>query len=190
DGGQSAPGDGKSAIDGADAISLPVLDGWTGTSSLKGAGVSVGPYACPGNGGEVCTLGGVSSMPAADAKITATTPEAAARQDITPNAASAYNSDTYGATTSHQELKAGAVTVAGQQGYMVRWKVVTASGTQGYVESLVFTSPTTKKLVVVRFGFDVTDKAPKVGDMDTITQGIKTDTSLGNGTSGGTGTGV
>ncbi|WP_031515190.1 DUF2510 domain-containing protein [Streptomyces sp. NRRL F-5123] len=189
DGGSGA-GDPTKAIDGADAISLPVLEGWQGQSSDKGAGLGVGPYACPGTQELNCTLGGVSSEPAADAGITATTPQAAAEQDIAANAAASYGEDTYGPTTSHQQIKAGAVTVAGQQGYLVRWKVVTQSGTQGYVESLVFPSPTTKRLVVVRFGFDVAAKAPTLADMDKITQGIKTDTTRVGSSSGGTGTGV
>jgi hypothetical protein len=182
--------DGTTAVDGYDAISLPVLDGWTGRSGPTGSSISYGPYTCPGTAGGTCSLGGASAEPTLAEEITATTAEQAAKQDIAKNAAASYNKDTYGATTSHQQLKAGAVTVAGQQGYMVRWKVTTASGTKGYVESLVFPSPTTKHLVLVRFGFDITAKAPGVGVIDQITQGIKTDTSLGNGSTGGTGTGV
>ncbi|SHM47296.1 DUF2510 domain-containing protein [Actinacidiphila paucisporea] len=189
--GDSPRGDGKSAIDAYDAISLPVLDGWTGTSGDVVARLSTGSYKCPGTTPGTCSLGGVSAEPTIAEEITATTAEAAAKEDISKNAANAYSKDTYGTTTSHQQLKAGPVTVAGQQGYLVRWKVVTASGTKGYVESLVFPSPTTKQLVLVRFGFDITDKAPGLDVIDQITQGIKTDTSQGNGSTGGAGgTGV
>nr|WSX73613.1 DUF2510 domain-containing protein [Streptomyces sp. NBC_00899]WSX80324.1 DUF2510 domain-containing protein [Streptomyces sp. NBC_00899] len=186
----SPRGDGKSAVDGYDAVSLPVLDGWTGSSGDDRASLSIGSYKCPGTTPGNCSLGGVSAEPTIGEGITATTAEDAAKQDIAKNAAASYSKDTYGATTSHQQLKAGPVTVAGQQGYMVRWKVVTASGTKGYVESLVFPSPTTKQLVLVRFGFDITADAPGVEVMDQITQGIKSDTSHGSGSSGGTGTGV
>ncbi|WUH94463.1 DUF2510 domain-containing protein [Streptomyces sp. NBC_00433] len=186
----SPRGDGKSAIDAYDAISLPVLDGWTGTSGDVVARLSTGSYKCPGTTPGTCSLGGVSAEPTIAEEITATTAEAAAKADIAKNAAASYSKDTYGATTSHQQLKAGPVTVAGRQGYLVRWKVVTASGTKGYVESLVFPSPTTKQLVLVRFGFDIADKAPGLDVMDQITQGIKTDTSQGSGSTGGTGTGV
>ncbi len=187
-GDQSPRGDGKSAIDAYDQISLPVLDGWTGSSSSTGAGLSIGPYPCPGTAGGTCSLGGVSAVPAVGAGTTAKTAEDAAKQDIAKNASDSYNKDTYGATTTHQQVKAGAVTVAGQQGYLVRWKVVTASGTSGYVESLVFPSPTTKQLVLVRFGFDIGGKAPGPDVIDQITQGIKSDTSQGSGgSSGGTG---
>ncbi|WP_327291991.1 DUF2510 domain-containing protein [Streptomyces sp. NBC_01198] len=186
----SPRGDGKSAIDAYDAISLPVLDGWTGSSGSTGANLSIGPYPCPGSAGGTCSLGGVSAEPTIAEEITATSAEQAAKQDITKNASDSYNEDTYGATTSHEQVKAGAVTVAGQQGYLVRWKVVTKSGTNGYVESLVFPSPTTKQLVLVRFGFDITAKAPGADVIDQITQGIKSDTSKGSGSTGGTGTGV
>lgn len=190
-GSHDAPrGDGKSAVDRYDAISLPVLDGWTGSSSDDLAAVATGSYKCPGTTQGTCSLGGVSAEPTAREEITATTAQDAAEQDIAKNAASAYGKETYGATTSHQQLKAGPVTVAGRQGYLVRWKVVTASGTKGYVESLVFPSPTTKQLVLVRFGFDIADNAPGLDVMDQITQGIKSDTSQGAGSTGGTGTGV
>jgi hypothetical protein len=188
--GDSPRSDGKTAVDGYDAISLPVLDGWTGRSGSTGASISIGPYPCPGTAGGTCTLGGVSAEPTIAEEITATTPEKAAKEDIAKNAAASYNKDTYGATTSHRQLTAGPVTVAGRQGYQVRWKVVTASGTSGYVESLVFPSPTTKQLVLVRFGFDISDKAPGLSVIDRITQGIASDTSHGSGSTGGTGTGV
>lgn len=181
-------GDGKTAVDSYDAVSLPVLDGWKGESHEAGAGVTTGEYACPGSGGGTgCSLAGVFTMPAIGVGITTTDPEEAAKQDITKNAAASYGPDTYGPTTSHQQLKAGKVTVAGQQGYLVRWKVVTKSGTKGYVQSVAFLSPTTKQLVLVRFGFDVDAKAPGLDVMDRITSGIKLDTSH---RSGGTGTGV
>lgn len=190
DGGSGGKGDddGTTAVDSYDGVSLPVLDGWKGESYEMGAGVTTGAYTCPGSGGTGCSLGGVFVMPAAiGAGITATDPQDAAKQDISKNALASYGPDTYGATTSHQQVKAGKVTVAGQQGYMVRWKVDTASGTKGYVESLAFTSPSTHQVVLVRFGFDITAKAPGVEVMDQITAGIKLDTSHRGG---GSGTGV
>ncbi|MFJ2956065.1 DUF2510 domain-containing protein [Streptomyces sp. NPDC087270] len=188
-----APSDGGPAVDLLDGISLPVLDGWTGGTSQDGsASVSTGSYDCPNDttGQQSCSLGGAYSEPAKSLKITATTAEAAAKQDIAGNASSSYNSDTYGATTSHQQLQSKAVTVAGQQGYLVRWKISTKSGTGGYVESLAFPSPShSSQIVIVRFGFDITAKAPGQDVIDQITQGIKADSSAGSGGSTG-GTGV
>jgi hypothetical protein len=61
--------------------------------------------------------------------------------------------------------------------------VVTSKGDDGYVESLVFPSPAdSSKLVVVRFGVDVSDEAPKQSIIDEITKGIKKSSiSGGNG---------
>ncbi|MGW1025992.1 DUF2510 domain-containing protein [Streptomyces sp. NPDC002577] len=161
------------ATDLASGISLPVPDGWTGTSGL-GAGVSTGTYKCPGDTSEECVRGGASSVPADALDIKATTAEAAAKADIEKNAAKSYGGKLYGKITSHDELLSQAVTVAGQKGYEVRWKVVTAKGDDGYVESLVFPSPSDENtLVVVRFGIDDSAKAPKVSVIDEITKGIK-----------------
>ncbi len=176
------------AVDGNDGVSLPILSGWEGndSSSTSAASLVTGEYQCPGDQTKSCVRGGVFSQPAASLKLTATDPEAAAKQDIAGNAKDSYGADIYGPTTSHQEIGSQAVTVAGQKGYMVRWKVVTQSGTDGYVESLAFPSPAGGgRLVLVRFGFDVGGKAPDVSVMDQITQGIKADSS-GSG-SGGTG---
>jgi hypothetical protein len=188
--GPGGPSDGP-AVDLLDGISLPLPDGWQGGTTQAGvASIYTGVYDCPGNGGTSgqCTLGGVSSQPAKQLKLTATTAEGVAKEDIKGDAAAAYAPATYGKTTSHQEIQSKAVTVAGQQGYLVRWKVDTTSGTQGYVESLAFPSPSkSSQIVVVRFGFDVGGKAPGQDVIDQITQGIKADTSAGSSGSGGTG---
>lgn len=190
----SAPqgrGDSTKAVDAYDGISLPVLADWTGTSGSNGIGANVvtGGYPCPGDSSQDCVRGGAFAEPAQALKLTSTTAEAAAKEDIAPNAANSYSTDIYGATTSHQQVLSAPVTVAGQQGYLVRWKLATKSGTNGYVESLVFPSPSNAKhLVVVRFGFDIGPQAPGVDVMDRITQGIKADSS--GGTPGTPGTGV
>lgn len=72
--------------------------------------------------------------------------------------------------------------MAGQQGYLVRWKVVTKNGDDGYVQSLAFPSPRSKDmLVVVRSGFDINSKAPELSVMDEITKGIKAASGTGSG---------
>jgi hypothetical protein len=191
DGGQSGgQGDGSGgdkAVDSYDGISLPVLDGWQGAAGQSGVGANVttGGYPCPGDSSQSCVRGGAFAAPAEALKLSAKTAEAAAKEDIAPNAANAYSSGTYGATTSHSQLASRSVTVAGQKGYLVRWKISTKSGTDGYVESLVFPSPSdSSKLVVVRFGFDISSDAPKLSDMDTITAGIKADSSGGQSGTG------
>ncbi|WEH38511.1 DUF2510 domain-containing protein [Streptomyces sp. AM 2-1-1] len=169
------------ATDVASGISLPVPDGWTGESGAVGASLTTGEYACPGDADEKCVRGGVFSAPAAALENTEKTAEAAAKKDISANAEQSYGSDIYEGITSHQQLKSEAVTVAGQKGYLVRWKVVTKKGDDGYVESLAFPSPRNKDLlVVVRSGFDINDRAPELSLLDTITKGIKA-ASAGSG---------
>lgn len=188
-GGQGQKSTGTTSLDSNDGISLPIPSGWQGTDSGSASAASIvtGTYQCPGDPTQSCVRGGVFSQPADSLKLTATTAEAAAKEDIAGNAKDSYGSAIYGTTTSHQQVASESVTVAGQKGYLVRWKVVTQSGTDGYVESLAFPSPSQSgRLVMVRFGFDIGSKAPGVGVMDQITQGIKADSRSGSG-SGGTG---
>ncbi|MFJ8885583.1 DUF2510 domain-containing protein [Streptomyces sp. NPDC102402] len=174
------------ATDAASGISIPVPDGWTGQSGPIGAGVQTGEYTCPGGGSEKCVRGGVSSAPAQALKIEATNAKAAAEADIKTNAEESYGEKVYGGITSHEELKSGAVTVAGQKGYAVRWKVVTKNGDDGYVESLAFPSPNVKgMLVVIRSGFDINADAPKLTVLDEITKGIKKAEGAGSGSGPG-----
>ncbi|MFF2411752.1 DUF2510 domain-containing protein [Streptomyces sp. NPDC058092] len=170
------------ATDLASGISLPVPDGWTGKSGIAGADVTTGEYACPGDSSQQCVRGGVFSMPAKALKLDTTTAKATATKDISANATESYGEKIYGGITSHQELKSEPVTVAGGQGYLVRWKVVTKSGDDGYVQSLAFPSPRSQDtLIVVRSGFDIDTKAPKLSVMDDITKGIKAASGTGSG---------
>ncbi|WAU83883.1 DUF2510 domain-containing protein [Streptomyces sp. Qhu-G9] len=171
------------AADPVNGISLPVPDGWSGETIQVGAQVtSKDSYKCPGDASATCTRGGAYSAPAIALKIKATTAEAAAKEDIAKNAEESYGGKSYGKITSHDELSSKAVTVAGQKGYAVRWKVVTSKGADGYVESLVFPAPAAaKQLVVVRFGLDVGADAPKQSVIDDITKGIKESGVGGNG---------
>ncbi|MFC9602587.1 DUF2510 domain-containing protein [Streptomyces niveus] len=173
---QEIPTEDGFATDLASGISIPVPDGWSGQSGPVGAGVSTGEHPCPGNPDESCVRGGVNSVPAIALEIKATTAKAAAEADIKKNAEESYGGESYGEISSHEELKSEAVTVAGKKGYLVRWKVVTGKGDDGYVQSLAFPSPAPgaqNMLIIVRSGFDINDKAPKLPVMDEITGGIK-----------------
>ncbi|WP_371097664.1 DUF2510 domain-containing protein [Streptomyces sanglieri] len=170
------------ATDLTSGISLPVPDGWKGSSGVAGAGVTTGEYPCPGDTSQQCVRGGVFSMPAKGLKLDTTTAKDTAVKDISANATESYGEKIYGGITSHEELKSEPVTVAGEQGYLVRWKVVTKNGDDGYVQSLAFPSPRSKDLlIVVRSGFDVNSKAPALSVMDDITKGIKAASGAGSG---------
>lgn len=158
--------------DAVNGIKLPVPKGWDGAVNEIGASVTTGTYPCPGTPDKDCVHSGVFSAPAAALKIESQDPEAAAKADIGPNAESAYGEDSYGKVTSHEQVAAKAVTVAGQKGYLVRWKLVTSKGPDGYAQSVAFQSPATKRLVILRYGLDIDSSAPSQADLDEITAGV------------------
>ncbi|MEV6840475.1 DUF2510 domain-containing protein [Streptomyces sp. NPDC051133] len=171
---------GGTVPDPVNGVSLPVPQGWTGQTIGVGAQVtSDDSYKCPGDSSQTCTAGGAYTAPAQALNIKGTTAEAVAKADIAANAKQSYGGTTYGSITSHQVLASQAVTVAGQKGYLVRWKAVTSKGADGYVESVAFPSPNdAKQIVVVRFGVDV---GQKVSVIDGILKGIKVFAGGGNG---------
>lgn len=171
---------GGSVPDPVNGISLPVPQGWTGEPISVGAQVtSDTSYKCPGNAAKTCTAGGAYTAPAVALGIKDDTAEAVAKADIAANAKQSYGGTTYGSITSHQVLASEAVTVAGQKGYLVRWKAVTSEGADGYVESVAFPSPNDpEQFVVVRFGVDV---GQKLSVVDEILKGIKVSSGGGNG---------
>ncbi|KES08929.1 hypothetical protein BU52_02445 [Streptomyces toyocaensis] len=172
-GGSEAPRvESGSVTDALSGISLPVPDGWYGQELRSGAAVtSKDEYDCPGNTSKSCTKGGAYSAPALALGARGSTAEEVAKADIAANAEQSYGGDSYGKITSHDVLASRAVTVAGQKGYLVRWKAVTSKGSDGYVQSLAFPSPAQpKQIVVVRFGVD-TDQTQSV--LDEITEGIE-----------------
>ncbi|GAA3149056.1 DUF2510 domain-containing protein [Streptomyces rameus] len=173
-------GGGGSVPDPVNGISLPVPRGWTGEPISVGAQVTSGTsYACPGNSAKTCTAGGAYTAPARVLGIKDDTAEAVAKADIAANARQSYGGTTYGSISSHRVLASEAVTVAGQKGYLVRWKAVTSKGADGYVESVAFPSPDDpEQFVVVRFGVDV---GQKLSVVDEILRGIKVSSGGGNG---------
>lgn len=169
-----------SVTDAVSGISLPIPDDWYGQQLSVGAQItSEHSYKCPGDTSQTCTNGGAYSAPALALGTKGSSAEEVAKADIGANAEESYGGKTYGSITSHDVLDSKAVTVAGQKGYLVRWKAVTSKGSDGYVESLAFPSPANpQQIVVVRFGVDVAEKQTVI---DTITKGIKVSTGSGNG---------
>jgi hypothetical protein len=166
--------------DAVSGISLPIPKGWYGQQARAGAQVtSDDSYKCPGDTSSTCTKGGAYSAPALALGTKGATAEEIAKADIGKNAEESYGGKSYGGITSHDVLESKAVTVAGQKGYLVRWKAVTSKGADGIVESLAFPSPANAKLmVVIRFGVDA---GQQENVLDDITQGIKAATGSGNG---------
>ncbi|MFF0743641.1 DUF2510 domain-containing protein [Streptomyces sp. NPDC004111] len=178
----AASGDADILADQLNGITLPILPGWEkpeyGADRDAATMTTKETYDCPADGG-FCRHGTVTSR-TAPGNLTAA--EAAAKADIKIAADVAYHKDSldrqkYGGIKSHQEIKSEQVTVAGKQGYLVRWKVVTGKGPGGYVQSLAFPSSLGPgSIVLVRFAFDAGPGGPPLDGMDKITQGIRNTT--------------
>ncbi|MFI5804073.1 DUF2510 domain-containing protein [Streptomyces sp. NPDC051561] len=178
--GPSAPSAAPSVLsDQLNGITLPLLEGWElpdfGGDRDAATMTTKDTYDCPAGGG-FCRHGTVTSRTAPAGQTTA---EAAAKADIKTATDLSYGKDyldreQFGGVKSHQEVKSEPVTVAGKQGYLVRWKVVTGKGPGGYVQSLAFPSSIGPgSLVLVRFAFDAGPEGPPPAGMDQITQGIR-----------------
>ncbi|MGA5899845.1 DUF2510 domain-containing protein [Streptomyces venetus] len=165
--------------DQLNGVTFPLLDGWVRPQYVaqKDAVMTTdGTYDCPGDG-TVCRHGLVLSrtVTSNDEK----SPEALAKEDISDAAEDAFDRDTigrkpYGGMESHEVVGSGPVAVAGRAGYFVRWRVRTAKGPGGYVQSLVFPSSVgTESPVLVRYVFDAGEDGPPLADMDRITKGIR-----------------
>ncbi|MEU0208977.1 DUF2510 domain-containing protein [Streptomyces canus] len=143
--------------DELDGISLPLPDGWVPAKYVTRDNVVMTT-----DGGRVFTHTLHANSGASPASL--------AKKDI-PQAADS----SYGGIRSHRVVGSERVTVAGCTGYLVRWRVKTAKGTEGYVQSLAFTPAPggPPGAVVVRFAFDAGPDGPPLTDMDRITDGIR-----------------
>ncbi|MFJ7333537.1 DUF2510 domain-containing protein [Streptomyces sp. NPDC101116] len=165
--------------DQLNGITFPLLDGWVRPQHVAQDDVVMttdGTYDCPAGVG-LCRHGMVFSRTVTENDEKS--PEVLAKADISEAADEAYDRDSlgrelYGGITSHQVVKSGPVAVAGRAGYLVRWRVTTAKGPGGHVQSLVFPSSVgTESPVLVRYVFDAGEDGPPLADMDRITKGIR-----------------
>ncbi|MFI9613863.1 DUF2510 domain-containing protein [Streptomyces sp. NPDC052023] len=181
-------------VDQLNGITLPLLDGWVRPENISLDHVMMttdGTYDCPADAG-TCRHGLVFSRTAAGSE--GTSPKALAEADIADAADEAYDRDVlgrrpFGGIESHRVVKSEPVAVAGRAGHLVRWRVVTAEGPGGYVQSLAFQSSVgTEAPIVVRYVFDAGPDGPPLADMDRITDGIR---PVGDAdTGGGVGAGI
>lgn len=171
--GNTIPDPGSAVTDPVTGVSLPLLEGWhTLGSGPGGTAVGINEYPCPADSSLNCLRGGVSVH--ATQNLTADDPEGMAKEDISEHAESSYGTEAYGGITSKRVLKAEAVTVAGQQGYRVRWQLVTKDKPNAYVESVVLPAPDSPtKFVLFRFGFDITKDAPPLSAIDEILDEVR-----------------
>ncbi|MEU9534230.1 DUF2510 domain-containing protein [Streptomyces sp. NPDC048213] len=167
-------------VDQLNGITLPIPDGWERPERSSGQLLTLRTkesYDCPGASSSFCYHGTVTTR--TPGGTDATTPEALAKEDITDAADRAYETDVvgrriHGGITAHRQVAAGEVAVAGRTGYYIRWKVTTAKGPGGYVQSLAFPSAVgSESPVIVRYAFDAGPDGPPLALMDTLTEGIR-----------------
>ncbi|MEU9168291.1 DUF2510 domain-containing protein [Streptomyces sp. NPDC048420] len=144
-------------VDELDGISLPLPDGW-----VPAKYVTRDNLVMTTDGGRIFTR----TLPANSGK----SPASLAKKDIPQAADSSYDG-----IRGHRIVRSERVAVAGGAGYLVRWRVRTAEGPGGYVQSLAFAPARggPSDAVVVRFAFDAGPDGPPLADMDRITQGIR-----------------
>ncbi|MFF6910157.1 DUF2510 domain-containing protein [Streptomyces sp. NPDC012389] len=166
-------------VDQLNGITLAVPDGWEKPKNTPDDAPTIRTavsYDCPGTSTSFCYRGTVSTR---SARAGQTDPKAIAEADITTAADKAYEEDglgrrPHGGITSHQVLKAEPVAVAGRAGYLVRWRVVTAKGPGGVVQSVAFPSTLGSGTpVIVRLAFDADRPELPLSLMDTITRSIR-----------------
>ncbi|MEU8033764.1 DUF2510 domain-containing protein [Streptomyces sp. NPDC049099] len=194
-GGVSRPPGQRPAVTGhvddtVNGLRVPVLRGWRGTSTKNGAGLGYGTvYHCPAVPADYCLPGGAYTRVIAhpgDLPL-----KELAQAEIGEVAQSTYGTNTsgrkdYGGITGHRRTAAGAVTVAGRQGYFIRWKVSTGKGPGAVVEAVVFPSPRVQgRYLLLGFGFDDNSGGPSVTDMQWITDGIERLAGSGSGSGSG-----
>ncbi|WP_411085956.1 DUF2510 domain-containing protein [Streptomyces sp. 061-3] len=167
-------------VDQLNGITLPIPDGWEKPESTVEKALTmrtVDSYTCPGDSSAFCYHGTVTTRTASETDLTSA--EALAEQDITTAADKAYEENIvgdriHGGITSHEQLRSASVSVAGRTGYEVRWRVHTAKGPGGYVQSLVFPSTVgSESPVIVRYAFDAGPDGPPLSLMDTLTRAIR-----------------
>ncbi|NEB02334.1 DUF2510 domain-containing protein [Streptomyces sp. SID13726] len=146
-------------VDELDGISLPLPEGWVPARYVTRDNLVMTREG----GGRVFarTVSGKLAQP----------PDALAEKDI-PQAADT----SYDGIRGHHVVRSERVKVAGCAGYLVRWRVRTAEGPGGYVQSLAFARDADERsrgTVVVRFAFDAGPDGPPLADMDRITRGIR-----------------
>ncbi|WP_344266803.1 DUF2510 domain-containing protein [Streptomyces sodiiphilus] len=166
---------------GPGGVVLPLFDGWEERGSAGGGtGVTIEGYPCPASPDLGCVRGAAFLHPLPGGGQFE--PREIAEADIGANAEESYSEAAYRGVTGHEEVLSERVTVAGQDGYRVRWRLRTGVGTEAYVESVAFPAPDGSGALLLRIGFNIEDGAPPAGDMDRIVEGARAVTGSGPGT--------
>jgi hypothetical protein len=179
DGSGGDPGPRQNRPTMASGVKLPLLSGWTRVEGTYGAAVNTTPYTCPLKR-ERCVRAGAAVY------VTPLNgdPESVAEADIATNAERSYGADYYGGVTSHEEVESKAVKVAGQDGYLVRWKIDNKENPDAYVESVAFPHPDgSGQMLVLRAGVDIHDDAPPPSVLEKLVAGLEKGSVVDDGSS-------
>ncbi|EST39663.1 hypothetical protein N566_00705 [Streptomycetaceae bacterium MP113-05] len=163
----------------ASGVKLPLLPGWTRVESTYGAAVNTTPYTCPLKRERCVRAGAAVYVTPEDGD-----PETVAGDDIEKNAESSYGAPYYGGITSHEEVESKPVEVAGQDGYLIRWKIDNKKDPDAYVESVAFPHPDgSGQMLVLRAGLDIHEDAPSAEDLDELLTGVAKGSVVDDGSS-------
>lgn len=171
-GGEEDDGIPGTAVDRVNGVSVPVPEGWNESETDSGIWLSSGSYPCPGDASLTCVRAGVSLRASGDPAGAG--PRAMAEADIARHAEESYDTRGYGGIEEHEVVSSDEVTVAGQRGHRVRWRIANELEPDAYVESVVFPAPDgSGRMLVMRLGFDIHTDAPDPGEMDRIVAGVR-----------------
>ncbi|WP_247746806.1 DUF2510 domain-containing protein [Streptomyces oryzae] len=153
-------------------VGLTVPEGWEQGSPDSSFVSHKTAYVCPGQNTN-CVRGGAQLLPVSSGWEGKKALKDAAELQVAKNAKEAYSKKAYGGITSHKVVKSGAVTVAGQPGYRIRWRVENKLEPDAYVEAVVFRSPHLKdEILTLWSSADIAPKSPPVSDLDKLREGV------------------
>ncbi|WP_432106687.1 DUF2510 domain-containing protein [Streptomyces sp. AA1529] len=153
-------------------VGLTVPGGWQRPDPESGFVAHRTTYRCPGEETD-CVRGGAKLLPVSSGWEGEKALKGAAELQVAENAKQSYSEKAYGGITDHKVVESGAVTVAGQPGYRVRWRVENKLEPDAYVEAVVFRSPHVKGgLLALWSSVDIAPGAPPASDLDELRKGV------------------
>ncbi|MBO8185721.1 DUF2510 domain-containing protein [Streptomyces sp. DW4-2] len=157
-------------------IGLTVPEGWQRANDHNAAALSKSAYRCPADSaGKKCVRGGGFIKETRGSWSDDDELRELTEAQVAKNAKASYPKKSYGGITSHKVVESGAVTVAGEKGYRVRWRVKNKLKPDAYVEAVVFRSPESSASTLVLWSsVDIADAedASPVSVLDDLRKGV------------------
>ncbi|MEU5837106.1 DUF2510 domain-containing protein [Streptomyces diacarni] len=154
-------------------VGLKAPAGWERASDSHAAVSSEKAYECPASHKEECVRGGGVLQATNGAWSDRETLKKLTEAQVAENAETSYPKKSYGGITGHEVVESGAVTVAGEQGYRVRWRVANKLKPDAYVEAVVFRSPeSSERTLALLSSVDIAEDAPGVSVLDELRKGV------------------